>query len=106
MTRMGGGTYVYTTGMTFMVIEHFKDRQAVAERFRASGRMLPDGLAYHASWIDPASNRCFQVMEATGADRFVPWTAAWADIVDFEIIPVLTSAEFWTLVQQPRPPEP
>jgi hypothetical protein len=52
--------------MLFMVIEHFKDGNPnpIGERFRHSGRMLPQGVLYHASWIDPAAARCFQVMEA------------------------------------------
>ncbi len=42
--------------MLFMVIERFKDgnAQAAGERFRHSGRMLPEGVEYHASWVDPA----------------------------------------------------
>ncbi len=42
--------------MLFMVIERFKDGNArlVGERFRQSGRMLPEGVAYHASWVDSA----------------------------------------------------
>jgi hypothetical protein len=81
--------------MLFMVIEHFKDVAAIGERFRTKGRMLPDGVAYHATWIDPARDRCFQVMEAPHEEALRPWLAAWTDLVEFEIVPVVTSAEFW-----------
>jgi hypothetical protein len=91
--------------MTFMVIEYFKDPQAVADRFGANGRMLPDDVVYQGSWIDPTTNRCFQVMEAPALDHFVSWTAAWGDIVDFEIIPVMRSAEFWARVQESSLPK-
>ena len=39
-------------GMLFMVIESFKggDASRAGERFKTQGRMLPDGVAYHASW--------------------------------------------------------
>jgi hypothetical protein len=83
--------------MLFMVIEHFKDGDAnrVRERFVRKGRMLPDGVIYHASWVDAANARCFQVMEASDLDALKVWTSGWADLVDFEIIPVLSSQEYW-----------
>lgn len=83
--------------MLFMVIEHFKngDAKPVGERFQRSGRMMPEGVVYHASWVDPADARCFQVMEAEDVETLQAWTARWADLVDFEIVPVLTSREYW-----------
>lgn len=84
--------------MFFMVIERFKngDPGPVRERFTRDGRMLPEGVIYHASWIDPANARRFQVMEADDLAALHEWTARWADLVDFEIVPVLTSQEYWT----------
>ena len=57
--------------MLFMVIEHFKnkDPKPIGERFKREGRMMPEGVAYHASWIDPAAARCFQVMEADSVEK-------------------------------------
>jgi len=83
--------------MLFMVIEQFRggDPKPVRKRFEERGRMLPDGVAYHASWIDAAQARCFQVMEAEDASRLEPWLRAWADLVEFEVIPVLTSQDYW-----------
>ena len=83
--------------MLFMVIERFKNgtAAAVGERFRQNGRMLPDGVTYHASWVDPATLRCFQVMEAATTHLLNVWIGRWDDLVDFEVIPVQTSAEFW-----------
>lgn len=83
--------------MLFMLIEHFKNGnpQPIGERFRQSGRMLPDGVAYYASWIDPVANRCFQVMEAPDLESLNIWVRRWDDLVDFEVIPVETSADFW-----------
>lgn len=84
--------------MLFMVIERFKDGDAgpVGERFRRSGRMLPVGLVYHASWVDSAGARCFQVMEAPHPELLNLWITHWNDLVDFEVVPVLTSADFWS----------
>ena len=86
--------------MLFMVIERFKhgDAKAVGERFRRLGRMLPEGVTCHASWVDAQSARCFQIMEALDRQALNPWIAAWQDLVDFEIIPVEASAEFWATV--------
>jgi hypothetical protein len=83
--------------MLFLVIEHFKnaDPIPIGERFRRTGRQLPEGLVYQASWVDAAGARCFQIMETSSPELLTGWTAHWADLVDFEIIPVLTSADFW-----------
>ena len=82
--------------MLFMVIERFKHgAAAVGERFQNQGRMLPDGVTYRASWMDVAGDRCFQLMEAPDRESLAPWISRWEDLVVFEIIPVLTSAEFW-----------
>jgi hypothetical protein len=42
--------------MLFMVIERFKhgDATLIGERFKRRGRMLSEGVAYHASWVDLA----------------------------------------------------
>jgi len=87
--------------MLFMVIEHFKggDPQPIGERFARSGRMLPEGVSYQASWVDSPGARCFQVMEAPGPDLLNIWVSRWNDLIDFEIVPVVTSGEFWAAVE-------
>ncbi len=87
--------------MLFMVIEHFKPGSLaqVGERFRTNGRMLPPGVQYVASWMEPSGARCFQLMEAESLELLQTWTSHWDDLVDFEITPVLTSAEFWARAQ-------
>jgi hypothetical protein len=81
--------------MLFMVIERFRDTLAIGERFARQGRQLPDNVSYHASWIDPANERCFQLMEAPSLEDLEPWARAWADLMEFEIVAVVPSAEFW-----------
>jgi hypothetical protein len=46
-SRFGGLSFVL-----FMVMERFKhgDAGPFGERFRREGRMLPEGVTYHASW--------------------------------------------------------
>ncbi len=62
--------------------------------------MLPEGLTYHASWVDSAGARCFQVMETADPKLLETWTGRWADLIDFDIIPVQTSADFWATTRQ------
>ena len=87
--------------MLFMVIERFNrgDAGLIGERLRRSGRMLPDGVTYQASWVDSAGARCFQVMEAPHPELLKTWVSRWDDLIDFEIVPVLTSGDFWAKTQ-------
>lgn len=79
--------------MLYMVIETFKDAPAIYERLAEKGRMMPEGLIYVSSWIDEDMSRCFQVMETDDINLFDEWIANWSDLMDFEVIPVITSAE-------------
>jgi hypothetical protein len=83
--------------MLFMVIERFRnsDPKPIGERVQRTGRLLPEGLTYHASWVDAKGARCFQLMQTSRPELLTDWTAHWADLIDFEIVPVLTSADFW-----------
>jgi hypothetical protein len=78
-----------------MVIEHFKNKDAVAvyRRFRERGRMAPAGLAYISSWVDEALERCYQVMETDDRALLDAWMSNWSDLVDFEVHCVITSKE-------------
>ena len=81
--------------MHFMIIEHFRDGDAapVYARFRERGRLAPDGLHYVSSWVTDDIRRCYQVMECDDRTLLDQWISAWSDLADFEVIPVVTSAE-------------
>ena len=81
--------------MHYMVIERFREGAAprIYERFREKGRMMPEGLEYVSSWIDLEFKICYQVMRTNDPALFTPWTDAWKDLMEFEIVPVRTSAE-------------
>lgn len=81
--------------MLFMVIERFKNQDAapVYKRFRERGRMLPEGLKYVESWTDTDLSLCFQLMECEDPSLLEQWVARWEDLVDFEVVPVITSKE-------------
>ena len=81
--------------MTYMIIERFRggDPVPVYRRFRERGRLAPDGLRYVASWVTADLRQCFQVMECEDPRLLEEWTSRWSDLVDFEILPVVSSAE-------------
>ncbi|WP_230686393.1 DUF3303 domain-containing protein [Catellatospora vulcania] len=84
-----------------MVVERFRDGNArpVYERAREQGRMLPPGLRYVDSWVEAGFGRCFQLMECDDLTLLAAWIARWADLVEFEVIPVMTSAQASTVLQ-------
>jgi hypothetical protein len=88
--------------MLFMVIEKFRDRdaKAVYRRFRERGRGAPEGLRYVDSWVEANFDRCFQVMECDDARLLQEWVAFWGDLVEFEIVPVVSSAETRATVER------
>jgi len=77
-----------------MVIETFKDGDAssVYQRLSEKGRGIPDGVRYVDSWVDIDRSRCFQLMECNDPAELEPWIAFWSDLVEFEVIPVTSSA--------------
>jgi len=81
--------------MLYMIIERFRNGDAVPvyRRFREEGRLAPEGLSYVASWVTSDLERCYQVMESPDPALLDAWMARWADLVDFEVIPVVTSQE-------------
>ena len=87
--------------MLYMVIETFRDGDAtpVYRRFRDKGRMLPEGLTYIDSWIAADLDRCFQVMECDDIALLHEWTAAWADMVAFEIVPIASDKQKAALLE-------
>lgn len=81
--------------MLYMVIERFKNQDAgpVYRRFRDKGRMTPEGLEYVSSWVDIKMERCFQIMETSDPRLMMEWIGNWSDIVEFEVVPVMPSAD-------------
>ena len=88
--------------MLFMVVEHFKGRDPgpVYKRFAKKGRLMPDGLRYVNSWIEVGMDRCFQVMETDDPILLQEWIKNWGDLVDFEVVPVVTSTEMVELFKR------
>jgi hypothetical protein len=81
--------------MLYVVIQRFKgaDPLPVYRRFREKGRLMPEGVEYRGSWVTEDLGSCYQVMECAERALLDRWIANWEDLVDFEVIPVITSAD-------------
>ena len=57
--------------MLYVIVENFRGGEAVPvyRRFRDRGRLAPEGLRYHGSWVTVDFRRCFQVMECDDGAR-------------------------------------
>jgi len=81
--------------MHYLVIEHFRngDPLPIYRRLRAEGRLMPEGLTYVSSWITEDLTRCYQVMETTDRALLDEWIGRWSDLMTFDVLPVLSSAQ-------------
>lgn len=81
--------------MLYMIIEHFRggNPAPIYRRLREQGRMMPETLRYVGSWIRDDLALCYQVMECDDPQDLESWMSHWRDLTDFEVIPVITSAE-------------
>lgn len=81
--------------MLYMIIETFHQGKAkeIYRRFEEKGRLLPPGVQYVNSWIDETVTKCYQVMECDDESLLKDWIRNWNDLADFEIVPVITSAQ-------------
>ncbi len=85
-----------------MIIEHFKggDPVPVYRRFGERGRLAPDGVDYLGSWVTSDLSCCYQVMETADRSLLEQWLAEWSDLVRFEVVEVITSADAQAAVAQ------
>jgi uncharacterized protein DUF3303 len=81
--------------MLYMVVERFRggDPVPVYRRLRDQGRLAPEGLRYVTSWVTQDLHQCFQIMDCDDPSLLVQWISGWSDLVDFEVVSVITSEE-------------
>ena len=93
--------------MQYMIIESYTHGPGpVYERFRERGRMAPEGLHYVSSVVTTDGQRCYQLMECDDRALLDEWMRAWGDIVEFEVLPVIGSAEAASRFGSSRRDEP
>ncbi|MBZ9905191.1 DUF3303 domain-containing protein [Mesorhizobium sp. BR115XR7A] len=51
------------------------------------------GAVVHHSWIAADMSRCFPLVETDDVTSLQRWVVEWADLVEFEIVPVATSKD-------------
>ena len=81
--------------MPYMIVEKFHQGKVMQlyQRFDDKGRMLRDGVKYIDSWISEDVTFCYQLMESKQEELLRKWIGHWNDLVNFEIIPVINSAQ-------------
>ena len=80
--------------MLYMIVEDFRgEPERVYRRLRAQGRLAPEGLRYVSSWVSHDLQRCYQIMECADRSLLDEWIGRWEDLVEFHVIPVITSSE-------------
>jgi hypothetical protein len=82
--------------MLFMIIERFRndDMLPIYKRLRDEGRLLPEGLKYIDSWVEPNFSRCFQLVKCDDLRLIQEWVLKWRGSgVTFQIVPVVNSKE-------------
>jgi hypothetical protein len=81
--------------MQYMIIERFRPGKVkeLYNRFSEKGRMLPEGVQYINSWINEDVSICYQLMQSETPGKLQEWISHWNDLADFEVIPVISSAE-------------
>ena len=81
--------------MQYMIIERFHPgkEKTMYRRFAEKGRMLPQGVNYINSWINEPVTICYQVMESESPEKLQEWIDQWKDLVNFEVVPVISSEQ-------------
>ncbi len=79
----------------YLLIERYKPgcEAAVYERLADKGRRMPAGTEYVASWVTADIRVCYQVVRCENRAQLDAFIACWQDLVDFEVIEVLTSEQ-------------
>ena len=88
--------------MTFMItfpLTHRDYKQRVA-RFLENGAPPPAGVTLIGRWFTASHSKGFMVVETDDPKALFRWTSEWADVVDFQIEPVLRDDEAGAVLQE------
>jgi hypothetical protein len=88
--------------MKFMVtfeLTHRDFRQRVS-RFLENGAPPPTGVTLLGRWFTASHSRGFMLVETNDANTLFRYTSEWADLIDFQIEPVVTDDEAAPILQE------
>ena len=88
--------------MKFMVtfpLTHHRYRERVS-RFLEAGAPPPAGVTLLGRWFTASHSKGFMLAETTDPKLLFKWTSEWADLVDFQIEPVVTDEEAGPILQE------
>ncbi len=68
----------------------FKER---ITRFLEAGAPPPEGVTIEGRWFTAGHNKGYMLVDTDDAKLLFQFASEWADVIDFEIEPVLTDKE-------------
>lgn len=88
--------------MNFMITfpltqHHYKER---VSRFLETGAPPPDGVTLHGRWFTASDSKGFMLAETDDPKALFRWVSEWADIIDFEIEPVVRDDEAGPILKE------
>jgi len=78
--------------MTTFPLTHHAYKERVS-RFLDTGAPPPDGVTLHGRWFTASHSKGFMLVETDDPKALFRWVSEWADIMDFQIEPVLGDDE-------------
>ena len=88
--------------MHYMAVWTFKPEHtpAIAERFRETGAVPPEGVTLIARWHDVAGGRGFGLARSDDPAAIARWCLQWSDLMSLEVIPVVNDETLAAVLAQ------
>ena len=88
--------------MKFMVtfpLTHSNYKERVS-RFLETGALPPAGVTLDGRWFTASHSKGFMLVETDDPKALFRWTSEWADMIEFQIEPVVTDDEAGPILQE------
>lgn len=76
-----------------------RDYKERIRRFLETVAPPPQGATMHGRWFTLGHNKGFMLAEADDPSLIYRWVSQWADLIDFEVHPVLEDAQIAAVLQ-------
>lgn len=73
-------------------------RNDVQKRFKSTGAPPPGGVTMKGRWHSVNGNAGYIIAESTDIDAVGTWIQEWSDLLQFEVIPVLTDEQIGKII--------